>query len=171
MASPKKRKISKWEPYLFLAPVLISMLALFGYPLINSIILAFTNYKLNDLRNVGFAGLENFAQIFQRDEYMGMIAMNSLKWVVFSVGVQFLLGMTLALALKKPFRGRNIYQSIVFLPWASSSFAVGLMFRWSFNGEYGVVNYILMKLGIISDKISWLGSSELAVVVPILAMI
>jgi multiple sugar transport system permease protein len=85
--------------------------------------------------------------------------------------MQFLLGMTLALALKKKFRGRGAYQAIVFLPWAFSAFVVGLMFRWSFNGEYGVVNDLLIKLGLASEKIAWLGTPGLSLLVVIFAMI
>ena len=63
------------------------------------------------------------------------------------------------------------YTHLVFLPWACSAFVVGLVFRWSFNGEYGVVNDVLMKLGIIKKGIAWLGTPGLSLVVVILAMI
>lgn len=165
------RKWTVAEPYLFLLPVLISMLAMFGYPLINSIFLAFTHYKLIEPKNIYFCGLDNFFKLFIEDEYIGMIALNSLKWVVSTVALQFILGLILALALKKPFRGRNLYQSIVFLPWAFSSFAVGLMFRWAFNGEYGVINNLFMKMGILNEKIAWLGSSNLSLITVIVAMV
>ncbi len=164
-------KLNQYEPYFFLSPVLISMFVMIGYPLVRSLIMAFLNYKLTRPGEIYFIGFGNFIKIFSEDPHMPMILFNTVKWVFISVGLQFLLGLTLALALKKPFRGRNIYQSIVFLPWAFSSFAVGIMFRWCFNGEYGVINYILMKAGIISEKISWLGSSELALITVIIAMI
>jgi multiple sugar transport system permease protein len=66
---------------------------------------------------------------------------------------------------------RGIYQAVVFLPWAFSSFVIGIMFRWSFNGEYGVVNDILRKLAIIGEGIAWLGTPGLSLLVVILAMI
>lgn len=167
----RSRKWAKAEPYLFMLPVLISMLAMFGYPLINSIFLAFTHYKLIEPDNIYFSGWDNFLKLFVQDEYIGKIAINSLKWVVSTVALQFLLGLILALALRKPFRGRNVYQSIVFLPWAFSSFAVGLMFRWAFNGEYGVINDLLMKMGFLNEKIAWLGSANLSLVTVIIAMV
>lgn len=82
-----------------------------------------------------------------------------------------MLGLTLALALKKNFRGRGLYQSIVFLPWAFSAFVIGLMFRWSFNGEYGVVNDLLLKLHAITERIAWLGTPGISLLVVILGMI
>ena len=100
-----------------------------------------------------------------------MIIKNSFVYVAASVAGQFLLGLILAVALKKQFRGRGLYQSIVFLPWAFSGFVVGLIFRWSFNGEYGVINNVLEKLGLIDSNIAWLGTPGLSLTVVIIAMI
>lgn len=163
----KKRKR---EPWLFLLPVLVVLLLLFGYPLINSIVMAFQNYKLTAPNDIYFNGFENFKKLFGDPDGL-MILKNSIIYVVISVAGQFLLGLTLALALKKQFKGRGLYQSIVFLPWAFSSFVVGLIFRWSFNGEYGVVNNLLMKLGIIDNNIAWLGTPGYSLAVVIIAMI
>ena len=160
----------KMEPWLFLLPVLVILLLLFGYPLINSIIMAFQNYKLTAPNDIQFNGLENFAKLFGDPDSM-MILKNSFIYVIVSVLGQFLLGMMLALALKKQFRGRGIYQSIVFLPWAFSGFVVGLIFRWSFNGEYGIVNKLLMKFGLTDHNIAWLGTPGFSLAVVIMAMI
>ena len=163
----KKRKR---EPWLFLLPVLVVLLLLFGYPLINSIVMACQNYKLTAPNDIYFNGFENFKKLFGDPDGL-MILKNSIIYVVISVAGQFLLGLTLALALKKQFKGRGLYQSIVFLPWAFSGFVVGLIFRWSFNGEYGVVNNLLMKLGIIDNNIAWLGTPGYSLAVVIIAMI
>lgn len=158
------------EPWLFLLPVLVILLLLFGYPLINSIIMAFQNYKLTAPNDIHFNGLDNFAKLMGDPDAL-MIIKNSFIYVIVSVLGQFLLGMTLAVALKKQFKGRGIYQSIVFLPWAFSGFVVGLIFRWSFNGEYGVVNNLLDKLGLIDKNIAWLGTPGFSLAVVIIAMI
>lgn len=153
-----------------MAPVLLSLGLLYLYPIVSSIFMAFLNYKLFELDNIYFNGIDNFKAVFS-DPNMPMIAMNTLKYVVTTVSLQFILGLILALALNKPFRGRGFVQSIVFLPWAMSSFVIGLMFRWSFNGEYGVINEILMKLNIISEKIAWLGTDGLSLLVIIMAVV
>ena len=155
---------------MFILPVLIVLLLMFGYPLFNSIIMAFQNYKLTAPNAIHFNGIENFQKIFT-DKNMFMIVKNSLIYVFSSVAGQFFLGIILALALKKKFRGRGLYQSIVFLPWAFSGFVIGLIFRWSFNGEYGVVNHVLLQLGLIDKSIAWLGTPGISLLVVILAMI
>ena len=161
---------SKLEPYLFILPVFLLLLFMFGYPLINSITMAFQNYKLSNINDVYFNNFDNFRKLFSDSDFLLLIK-NSLVYVIVSVAGQFIFGLILALALKQKFKGRGIYQSIVFLPWAFSTFVIGLIFRWSFNGEYGVVNDLLMKLGMIDKGIAWLGTPGLSLAVIIMAMI
>ena len=160
----------KLEPWLFLIPVLVVLLVLFGYPLINSVVMSFQNYKLTAPNAIEFNGIANYLKLFGDPDSL-MIVKNSFIYVIVSVFGQFILGLILAVALKKQFKGRGLYQSIVFLPWAFSGFVVGLIYRWSFNGEYGVVNNILLKLGIIEENIAWLGTPGLSLAVVIIAMI
>lgn len=162
-----KKKIA---PYLYVMPVLILLLIMYGYPLIKSIIMSLQDYKLTSSGSAPFNDFANFKKMFSDTDFL-LLLKNSLIYVIISVVAQFVLGLILALCLKTKFRGRGIYQSIVFLPWAFSSFVVGLMFRWSFNGEYGVVNDILMKMGIIKENVAWLGTPGLSLAVVIITMI
>ena len=157
------------EPWYYVGPIFLLLVIMFGYPLIKSIVMAFQNYKLGNA-NVYFNDFANFQKMFG-DKDFPLLLKNSIVYVVVSVFGQFIGGLILALCLRDKFKGRGIYQSIVFLPWAFSAFVVGLVFRWSFNGEYGVVNDVLMKLGIIKKGIAWLGTPGLSLVVVILAMI
>lgn len=160
----------KVEPYLFLFPTVFLLVLMFGYPLVNSFIMAFQDYKLTNPNDIGFNGLENFRKLFSESD-IGLIIRNSLIYVAVSVVGQLILGMILALALNKKFKLRGLYQSIVFLPWSLSAFVIGLMHRWSFNGEYGVINDLLLKFSIIGEKIAWLGTPGFSLSVVIFAMI
>ena len=159
----------KMEPWYYVGPIFLLLVIMFGYPLIKSVVMAFQNYKLGNA-NVYFNDFANFHKMFGDKDFL-LLLKNSVIYVVVSVFGQFIGGLILALCLRDKFKGRGIYQSIVFLPWAFSAFVVGLVFRWSFNGEYGVVNDVLMKLGIIKKGIAWLGTPGLSLVVVILAMI
>ena len=159
----------KMEPWYYVGPIFLLLVIMFGYPLIKSVVMAFQNYKLGNA-NVNFNDFANFHKMFGDKDFL-LLLKNSVVYVVVSVFGQFIGGLILALCLRDKFKGRGIYQSIVFLPWAFSAFVVGLVFRWSFNGEYGVVNDVLMKLGIIKKGIAWLGTPGLSLVVVILAMI
>ncbi|MBR0464871.1 MAG: sugar ABC transporter permease [Clostridia bacterium] len=160
----RRRKILKAiEPYLFCLPLIFCLFGLFAYPMIRAVIISFQRYKLTELKKVRFIGFDNYINSL-RDKNLGMITWNSIKYVVIVVGLQFVLGFGLALALRRPFRFRNVYQAVAFIPYALSGFVCGLMFRWSFNGEYGVVNDLLMKLHITSSKIAFLGTPGLSII-------
>ena len=109
--------VKKAEPFAFLMPTVILLVIMFGFPLIRTLIMAFQNYKLTQPNKIYFNSFANFKNLFS-DSDIGLIIKNSFIYVICSVIGQFLLGMGLAFALKKPFRGRGLYQSIVFLPWA-----------------------------------------------------
>lgn len=160
----------KAEPYLFLFPTMLLLILMFGYPLINSFIMAFQNYKLTAPNKIDFNGIDNFKKLFSETD-IWLIIKNSFLYVFFSVAGQFLFGLTLAMALNKRFPFRGLYQAIIFLPWSFSAFVIGLMHRWSFNGEYGVVNDLLLKFSVITEKIAWLGTPGYSLSVVILAMI
>ena len=166
----KQRAKKLMEPYFFIFPVVVLLLGMFAYPLIKSIIMSFQEYSLLAPDSIKFNGTENYKKLFIGTE-TGMILKNTLVYVLVSVGAQFVLGMILALALRKRFRGRGIYQAIVFLPWSFSGFVIGLMYRWSFNGEYGVVNEILLNAGLTDKPIAWLGTPGYSLAVVIVAMI
>lgn len=161
---------SSLTPYKFMLPTIIVMIVLMGYPLINDVWLAFQYKNMLTPAKTGFCGLDNFKAIFS-DRDLPMITWHTLVFVVCTVGLQFFLGFGLALALKKPFKGRKLYQSIVFVPWAFSGMIVGLIFKWLFNGEFGAINDVLLKLGWIEEKISFLGTPSLALMVVILALV
>ena len=158
------------QPYFYIGPVLLLLVLMFGYPLIDSIIMSFQSYKLSKPNDIAWNDFQNYIKMFTDKNFL-LLVKNSLVYVIASVAGQFLLGLGLALALNTKFKGRGIYQSIVFLPWAFSAFVVGLLFRWSFNGEYGVINDLLQKLGIIDKGISWLGTPGLSLAVVTMAMI
>ena len=73
-----------------------------------------------------------------------------------------ILGMAMALVLNARFPGRDFLRSIVLIPWAMAPVAVGVLWGWMFNGEYGTLNAILFDLGLISRPIHWLGDGDTA---------
>jgi len=142
----------------------IAILILFTYiPIVQEIQIAFENYNLYNLSNIYFNGFDNFIAIFTNIDFnFVQIVLNTVLWVVISLIFQFTLGFGLALLLKKPFKGRGIYSGLVFYPWAVSGFAIGLVWAWIFNGQFGLINGILMRLGIINQGIGFLSDPHIA---------
>ena len=147
--------------------MIVPALAFIGYfiyfPLVKGGLMAFQNYNVYNMVNPKFVGLENFKAIINNKTIsFGKIMMNTLKWTLLSLFFQFVLGFLLALLLRKPFRGRSVYCGFVFYPWALCGFAIGLIWSWLFNGQFGVINDLLMKVGLIKENIGWLSNPKIA---------
>ncbi len=157
---------------LMLLPVLL-VLSIFVYlPTIRGLVMAFQNYQLFDLSDQSFNGLANFSAIvFDKNIRFLRILLNTLLWVVGSLVLQLILGFTLALLMKQPFRGRGLYAGFVFYSWALSGFAIGLIWAWLFNGQFGLINDLLTKVGFINVPVSFLSTPKLAMVSVIIANI
>ena len=98
-----KRKL---QPYLYIAPIMILLLLMFGYPLIKSIVMSFQDYKLTKMNNIHWNNFKNYKNMFA-DKNFKLLLKNSLVYVICSVLGQFLLGLGLALALNKKFPGSS----------------------------------------------------------------
>ncbi|MEM1484948.1 sugar ABC transporter permease [Oscillospiraceae bacterium PP1C4] len=153
-----------------LVPSVLVVLVFTYYPLMRGITMAFQNYNLFNINNIKWIGLDNFAKLFDRSPsnmFYNTLA-NTAKWVIISLVCQFLLGFLMALLLQAAFFGKKIYQAMIFFPWAISGFTIGIMWRWMFNGTAGVINDVLIKLGILETQYGFLsevGSSFNSVIV------
>lgn len=157
---------------IMLVPTFIVLTFCIYYPLARGVVMAFQNYNMFDLTNIHFIGLKNFIDVITNPNInFGRILFNTFIWLFFSLLFQFLLGFGLALLLKKPFLGRGIYTGLVFYAWALSGFAIGLTWSWLFNGQFGLINDILISLNLIKTPIGFLSDPRFAMISVIIANI
>ena len=155
--SLNKKKIN-WAPYILIAPTVILFVCLLLYPLGNVFYLSFQNKLLSRPKLDGFAGLANFITLFTDDPVFWEAFLNSMKWVVAEVGLQFVFGLGIALLLKERFRGCGIFRAILFLPWALSGVLVSMLWSVMYFENVGVLNDLFQRLGIISEPVAWTGN-------------
>lgn len=169
-SSPRRRAFTARRGLVilaFLAPAAVFVAVFTYYPLLMGSQMAFREWNLANLTETPWVGFQNFAEIFA-DPSFGVIFGNSVLWVVASIVPQFVLGFAIALWLRRRFPFRGVYQALIFFPWAISGFLIGILFRWMFNGEFGVINDLLIKAGLIETGIPWLaqpGTAMFAVIV------
>ena len=152
----------------FLAPAVIFVAAFTYYPMLSGSQMAFRHWNLNNLTDTSWIGFDNFVAIFASEQFRTTIA-NTVLWVLGSLIPQLVIGFALALWLRRKFILRGVYQALIFYPWAVSGFLIGILFRWMFNGEFGVVNDLLMKAHLISSPIPWLADPKFAMTAIIIA--
>lgn len=146
---------------MLIAPALIIILAMVFIPAVNAILMSFQSYDLRRPSEIAFIGLGNYIEVFQ-DPLFWASLWRTIQWVVLGVGFQFVFGFALALLLNKKFKGRGIARSVSLIPWVTPGVLIGLMWRWIYDGSYGVLNDILLKLGFIQDKIPFLAQKSTA---------
>jgi len=148
--------------FLMLLPALVTTLVMIYYPIARGIVMAFQNYNIYNLSHVEFIGLKNFIDLLTPGPFNSFYSTmwNTVIWVFGSLIPQVLFGFLIAMLLRKRFLGRGVYQGLVSFPWAVSGFIIGIMWRWMFNGTSGVINDILVKLGVISAPMGWLSSPD-----------
>lgn len=164
----KKRK-NVW-PYLLLAPALIIMMAVVFVPICNAIIMSFKNYNLTRPNKMGFIGLDNYKKLLT-DKLFWSSLRRTVIWVVFGVGFQFIFGFILALLLNKNFPGRGLARSLSLIPWVTPGVLIALMWSLIMDGNYGVLNDILKRLGIISENVAFLAGKQTSMPSVILAIV
>lgn len=147
-------------PYLLIAPTVILIFAIMFYPILNVFNLSLQNYSLTKIYAKGFIGLENFKSIFSGDKIFYSSLWITAKWVVLEVGFQLVFGLMVALLLNQTFRGRGLVRSLVLVPWAVSGVLTTMLWILMYNQHIGIINDILLKMGIIKSNIAWLSNTQ-----------
>ena len=159
----KIRHKIEWTPYLMLLPIILFICIVLVYPVLAGIITAFYNMVLTRPQETGFIGFGNFAKIFE-DHVVALTIRNTVLLVSLSVSLQLICGLIISLLLNRRFVGRNIYLAVVFCPWAISMTLAGIIFRWMFHQNLGVINNLLLSIGILGEPLAWLSKPATAMV-------
>ena len=152
---PERR--DRFTPYWFILPALLSTVVVTLMPTLYTIYLSFTNWSLYHFDNPGFIGLRNYQEILagaQLGTFLRVFAW-TLVWSAASVFGSLVVGMAFALVLnRKDLAGRNLYRTLLIVPWAMPSFITVLMWSGLLDGQFGAVNSALRAVGL--PAVEWL---------------
>lgn len=140
-------------PYLFLAPALILIAIFVLYPIGAVVYYSFTEYDI--ITPPQWVGLKNYETLL-RDANFWLSLRNSFLYLIATPTVMAL-SILLAIVVNRRLPGINIFRGLYYVPAISGSIAVGICWRWLFNAQGGLVNGILMWLGILQQPVQWLG--------------
>jgi ABC-type sugar transport system permease subunit len=154
-------------PILLVAPAIVVIGGLIGYPVIRTAWLSFTDADLSSLVSgeMSFIGLDNYIDALS-DPTLRRAAIATVAFGLACVVGTMLVGIAVALLLNRAFRGRTLLSVLVLLPWAIPNVAASLVWRWIFHDQYGVLNWALSSLGLSSfDGFAWFNNWFTAFVV------
>ncbi len=143
----------------FILPGLLVTALLILYPLYYIVSMSFSE---NAISRSGFAGMDNYFSLF-RNPMFGAAIENTVVWTIGTVVPAFLIGFILALLIeKKGLKMKGVFRSLIFVAWIIPGVVKATAWKWLFTTDGGMINHILMSLGIIRTEIPWLTSPNFA---------
>jgi multiple sugar transport system permease protein len=149
---------------LFVLPAFIYMIVFVGYPIIYNFVLSFQDITVKTLRsNVKeFVAFNNYINLFQQDNVLTTALWNTLYFTVICIIFQFIVGFALAIFFNKNFKFSKPVRGLLLMPWMIPMTITGLIFKFMFSTDVGIINYILRNLGLINHNIDWLTNTATA---------
>lgn len=149
-----RRHISAYQ---FLAPILLVVVAMLVYPLLYVSRLSFFSYSLS--QGLNFIGWQNYIDI-AKDSVFHIALRNTITYSAAAISVELVLGFVLANTLNSEFFGRNLVRAFLLIPMLASPIVSGIMWRFMYNPDFGIINYFFKSLGL--PTFVWTGNPSTA---------
>lgn len=158
----------------FLIPMLAALAIVAGWPLLRTIYFSFTNASLTNLYGAEWVGFKNYLNwtVLKsgRVIWSGLLAdptwwnavWNTVRFSIVSVTLETIFGTIVALVLNAEFKGRGLVRAAILVPWAIPTIVSARMWSWMLNDQFGIINDVLLNIGLIDHKIAWTASSDTA---------
>lgn len=140
--------------YLMILPTLLYLLIFQIYPIIETIRISFTDWLLTNQNSGGYVGFANYVRLFTQDSNFWTLFRNSVFWVLGSTVLQYFFAIPISVLLNQKMRARGLWRGLMMVPWVTPMVIAGLIWRWMFEGSYGLFNQVL------GTDIVWLADSN-----------
>ena len=148
-------------PYTLVSPALAVTILIIFFPIIQTATMSLFNYVIWKPKDTRFIGFGNYLQAL-KDEVFWISLKNTVIWIVGVIVLQLLLGFATALLLNRDFKWRGLARSLILIPWVTPSVITALMWRWMYDGNNGVINDLLVRIGLLKSYFPWLANSSTA---------
>lgn len=166
---------AKWFPIFLLLPAIVLILVVTAFPLLYSLFVSFTPYELlkpNSLKFELATALRNYERLFA-DAVFRKSIVNTVIFLAVSVNLSYLIALALSQLMARVTTAQGLLRTVMMIPMMFAPVLVGFQFRWFFNANVGLVNNVLLSLGIIQEQgqIAWLVDEPLGMMAIIIASI
>ena len=144
------------KAWLFLLPSLIVIMIFSIYPLFRSL---FMRIKKGTLINQEYAGIENYQKVLSDPVFFKALK-NTALYAFTVVPIALIIGLAIAWIIFEKVKHKSFFETLFFMPYVTSTIAIGIVFRYFFNGSYGIINFLLSKVGI--PAINWLDDVDMS---------
>ena len=167
VASPAPRHPTFWQSvsndvrtlaFIFLLPTMVVLTCVVLYPFTYALLLSFEDKTAGIPSR--FIGFQNYIELLSDRQFLDVFY-NTLWYTVVAVGIKFMIGLASALVLNQRRRFDNIYRTILFIPWAIPTVIASLIWLWVYNEFNGLLNVLLVRLGMLDYGIAWLAEPKM----------
>lgn len=153
--------LAKAEPYLFLTPAFAILLVFLIFPLFWNIYISFHDVSfITILKNWEYSGWTNFVDLFNDPNFYTSLKITIL-FVAGSVALQFTIGMLMAVLLNQKVRAAGVLRAIFIIPWTISAVIAAFSFKFIFDYNFGILNYIFQQIGL--QPVGWLSDPNIVI--------
>lgn len=149
----------KWA-WIFMTPALLVLFLVAGFPLMRTIWFSFTDATLDNVDSYSFEAFYNYYYIFS-DPLWWKAVLTTIKFTLFSVGIETVLGVMVALILNRDVKGRGLLRAAILIPWAIPTVVSSQIWGWLYHDQFGFINGMLKALNLIKEPIAFMGNPTL----------
>lgn len=153
------RRLARLGPYLWVLPAVLVYAIFKLAPLVSGLYMALLRW--DGIEEPRYIGLRNFQKILN-DDLTIQVLLNNVEYAIGTVIGKIVLSLFLAIMLNQALRGRTFYRTSLFMPVVMSFVVIGILWRWLFNSEFGLINILLGSLGLDLLTQDWLGDTNIA---------
>ena len=157
-SSGSSRRSTQAVPWLLLVPIAVALGSVSVYPVLNGIWLSLRDTSLVSQQD-DFVGLSNYRTLLGDGQFWNAWR-HTVVFTTISTAAETAIGLAMALLLHERFPGRSVVRAAVLVPWAMPTVVTSRMFGWLFDGQHGVVNWLLRGVGLIRGNVNWYGSVD-----------
>lgn len=155
-----RRKSEFFWGWTFILPTMIGLIILNIIPFFQAAYQSFFKTGAFGKGNI-FVGVDNYKKLFaDADVWQALI--NTFKYAVIEVPLSIFIAIILAVLLNRKMRGRTIYRTIYFLPMVAAPAAVAMVWRWLYNSQFGLINYLRSIIGL--NSVNWISNPKIAII-------
>ena len=158
-----------WPALGFLSPALLVILATIIFPFGYALFLSFHKWNLK-YRSTPFVGFKNYDRILGSDKFLEILGTTAV-FCVLSVTLIMIIGYLIALLLNEDFWGRGALRALLLVPWAIPEVVNGILWKWLLDPGFGILNRVLISIGLIVEYQSWLTSMPSAMICVVIAYV
>jgi multiple sugar transport system permease protein len=168
MGSSPKEHPNRLTGLWWFLPAASLLIAVVCFPIVRTLYLSFLHVNLATGFDARFAGFDNFMRIAADSRFLGSLWTTSIFTAV-SVGAEFLIGLLLALSASRLKRWRHAFRTVLLIPWTLPTAVIAVLWTWIFNDQFGMVNAVLIRAGLMDSAVAWLARPDTAMAAMIVA--